>query len=307
MNRVTLGLGDPSSVPESQKCGRMTPEENESMDIRVDLHLHTTASDGRWPPQQLIDEVKQAGIGLFAVTDHDALGSLAETATRVRGTGLRFLPGVEVSARLNGQLYHLLGYGFEPTDPDLVALIEANNARLLRGSDDAVRLLAEVGYPVSLEEYATYTWDRRRGGWKGLNFLIDQGLCRDVHGYFNELFGGELIHPEPEYPPPEEVIAVIHQAGGTVVLAHPGAPFYNGLDEGRLDELVKMGVAGLECYSFHHDAAVTRWFLEYCYHRDLLITGGSDCHGGFAGRALGVPPVCVSDLRLGGLLESASG
>jgi predicted metal-dependent phosphoesterase TrpH len=275
------------------------------MNLRADLHLHTTASDGRWPPQQLIDEVQRGGIDLFSVTDHDALGSLAETAERVRGSGLRFLPGVEVSARLNGQLYHLLGYGFELTDPDLVDLIEANNARLLCGSDDAVRLLAGAGYPISLGDYATYTWDRRRGGWKGLNFLIDQGLCRDVHGYFNELFGGELTHPEPDYPPPEKVIAVVRRAGGVVVLAHPGAPFCNGLDARRLDELVEMGLAGLECYSFHHDAAMTRSFLEYCHHRGLLVTGGSDCHGGFAGRALGVPPVHVSDLTLGELMERA--
>jgi predicted metal-dependent phosphoesterase TrpH len=279
----------------------MAPEEMRLMDIRVDLHLHTTASDGRWPPEQLIGEVQRSGIGLFAVTDHDSLGGLAETSEQVRGSGLQFLPGVELSARLNGQTYHLLGYGFEPADPDLVAFVEANNARLLGGSDDAIRLLAASGYPISLDDYATYTWDRRRGGWKGLNFLIDRGLCRDVHSYFGELFGGDLRHPEPDYPSPQKVIDVVYKAGGLVILAHPGAPFYNGLDTRRLDELVDMGLAGLEAYSFHHDEASTRFFLDYCRRRDLLVTGGSDCHGGFAGRALGVPPVSVSDLRLGEL------
>jgi hypothetical protein len=88
-----------------------------------------------------------------------------------------------------------------------------------------------------------------------------------------------------------------------VVLAHPGAAFYNGLHRSRLDELVDMGLQGLECYSFHHDAEMTRAFLDYCQSRDLLITGGSDCHGGFAGRALGVPPVDYSSLRLGTLEE----
>ncbi|HSR31105.1 MAG TPA: PHP domain-containing protein [Anaerolineae bacterium] len=273
------------------------------MDMRVDLHLHTTASDGRWPPVQLIDELYHSGIGIFAVTDHDSLGGLAETAEKVRGSGLHFLPGVELSARLNGQLYHLLGYGFEPDNPALIAFVEANNARLLDGSDEAVHLLAAAGYPISLEDYGTYTWDRRRGGWKGLNFLIDRGICRDVQSYFGELFGSELRHPEPEYPSPQEVIEVIREAGGLVMLAHPGAPFYNGLNTQRLDDLVDMGLSGLECYSFHHDEAGTRAFLAYCRSRDLLVTGGSDCHGGFAGRALGVPPVKLSDLRLGEIAD----
>jgi hypothetical protein len=99
------------------------------------------------------------------------------------------------------------------------------------------------------------------------------------------------------------VITVAQEAGGTVVLAHPGASFYNGADTRCLDQLVDMGLQGLECYSFHHDEPTTRDFLDYCHSRDLLVTGGSDCHGGFAGRALGVPLICASDLRLRALEE----
>jgi predicted metal-dependent phosphoesterase TrpH len=271
------------------------------MDVRVDLHLHTTASDGRWPPEQLIDEVRRAGIGFFAVTDHDSLGSLAETAERVRGSGLRFLPGVELSSTVNGQTYHLLAFGCDLENPALRELAAANNARLGGSSDEAVRLLAGLGYPVSPDGYAGYTWDRRRGGWKGLNYLIDQGICKDVHEYFR-MFDG-IGHPKAEFPAVDQVVETVHGASGVVVLAHPGASFYNGLDVERLDLLVELGVGGLECFSFHHDEAMTRGYLAYCRSRDLLITGGSDCHGGFAGRAIGVPPVLASDLRLGYLEE----
>jgi predicted metal-dependent phosphoesterase TrpH len=231
------------------------------------------------------------------------LGGLAETAARVVGSGLRFLPGVELSARLNGQLVHLLGYGIDPAEPQLVSFVMANGARLHRGSDDAVRLLAEVGYPISLDDYASYTWDRSRGGWKALNFLIDRGFCRDVHSYFSELFGDGIRHPEPDYPSPEHAIAAVQRAGGLVVLAHPGASFSSSVDAASLDELVEMGIAGVECYSFHHDERTTHHLVEYCLRSDLLITGGSDCHGGFAGRALGVPQVCANDLRLGDLWD----
>jgi predicted metal-dependent phosphoesterase TrpH len=273
------------------------------MDMRADLHLHTTASDGCWPPEQLIIELQRTGIGLFSITDHDSLGSLARTAQLARENGLHFLPGVEMSARLNGQVYHLLAYGIDPADLALNALVKANEARLFASSDEAVRLLAGAGYPISLDTYSTYTWDRRRGGWKGLNFLIDQGICTDVHDYFGRLFAGDIAHPEAFFAPPEEAIAIARAAGGTVVLAHPGATSYNGLDEARLDDLVAMGLQGLECFATYHDPATTRRFLDYCRRRDLLVTGGSDSHGGFAGRTLGVPVIQASDLRLGTLEE----
>jgi predicted metal-dependent phosphoesterase TrpH len=204
-------------------------------------------------------------------------------------------------------LYHLLAYGIDAGDPQLSAFVAANRALLLGASDDAVALLAAAGYPVSVDDYAAYTWDRRRGGWKALNYLIDRGICQDVRCYFDELFVGELAHPAPEFPSPEEVIAVARQARGVVTLAHPGAFFTNGLDEQLMDQLVDMGLAGIECYSFHHDEAITRRLLAYCRRRDLLITGGSDCHGGFVGRPLGMPPIRVGDLRLGVLSERTIG
>lgn len=274
------------------------------MDERADLHLHTTASDGRWPPELLIDEVQRAGIGLFAVTDHDSLGSLAQVSELVRGSGLCFLPGVELSTRLNGQVYHLLAYGFDTTDSDLVALVAENNARLTSADDVVVYQLADAGYPVTTADYAGYSWDRRRGGWKALNFLIDQGLCRDTRDYFERLLR-DLDRPMPDFPVPEEIVSVVRRAGGVVILAHPGASFYGDLRVWQLDLLVSMGVAGLEGYSFHHTEESTRGFVNYCLDRDLLITGGSDCHGGFVGRPLGVPLIYSRDLKLGDLRDRA--
>jgi predicted metal-dependent phosphoesterase TrpH len=276
------------------------------MDERADLHLHTTASDGRWPPERLVDEVQRAGIGLFSVTDHDSLGSLARVSQLVRGSGLCFLPGVELSARLNGQVYHLLAYGFDVVDSDLVALVAENNVRLTSADDVVVDLLAEAGYSVSPADYAGYRWDRRRGGWKALNFLIDQGLCRDTRDYFERLLR-DIDRPDPDFPPPDEIVSVVRRAGGVVILAHPGASFYNGLSVSQLDQLVGMGVAGLECHSFHHDEETTRGFVSYCFDRNLLITGGSDCHGGLVGRSLGVPLIYSRDLKLGDLREKAIG
>ena len=128
------------------------------------------------------------------------------------------------------------------------------------------------------------------------------GLCSTVRGYFDDLFR-EIPHPQADFPLPDEVIATARNAGGVVILAHPGAYFYNGLDTQCLDQLVEMGVAGLECHTCHHSPAQTEALLAYSRSRNLLITGGSDCHGGFAGRALGVPSLTTRDLRLGSLLD----
>ena len=273
----------------------------EAVNLRVDLHLHTTASDGRWPPERLVAEVRQAGIGLFAVTDHDSLESLAPTLRLVRGSGLNFLPGVELSSQWEGQWYHLLAYGVDGQDADFRAFVAANQARLRQVGDDAIALLVQAGWPIPLDEYETYTWDRRRGGWKALNFLLDYGFCADLPGYF-ALFQ-EVGFPPTHFATPPEIVAAAQRAGGVVILAHPGAYFTNGLDRARLDRLIEAGVQGLECYSSHHDAARTGELVDYCRRRDLLITGGSDFHGGFAGRALGQPPLYLDDLRLGVLPE----
>lgn len=272
------------------------------MDLRVDLHLHTTASDGRWTAEELIGEVKQAGIDLFAITDHDSMGSLAEASEQVRGSGLGLLPGVELSTQADGQWYHLLAYGFDPADSDLVELVRANGVRLAEAGDGAVRLLFDAGYSISLDEYATYTWDRRRGGWKALNFLVDRGFCHGVRSYFDELFV-EIPHPEPKYPAPEAIVRAVRAAGGVTVLAHPSLYFGNGLNLQQMDRLVEMGVEGIECFSSYHDEATAQELLDYSRHRQLLTTGGSDCHGGFVGRALGMPLVHACDLDLGVLEE----
>lgn len=274
------------------------------MDTRVDLHLHTTASDGRWTPARLLDGVRREGIGLFGITDHDSLGSLEEASNLVKDTGVRFLPGAEISSRIDGTLFHILGYGFDMYNEALRQLVEANLARLNWENDEAVRLLARTGYPVSLTDYETYTWDRSRGGWKALNYLIDVGLIDGVGGYFGGLFGGNgLAHPEADFPVPGVVIGTIRRAGGFALLAHPGVRFYGWMDGKRLDALVETGLQGLECYSVQHTEEDTHRFLDYCWRRDLLITGGSDCHGGLVGRPLGRPPIRLRDLVLGDLAE----
>jgi predicted metal-dependent phosphoesterase TrpH len=274
--------------------------------MRADLHIHTTASDGCWPPERVVTEVQGRGIDLFAVADHDSVASVLPAEALAREAGLAFLYGVEISARLGGHIFHVLAYGFDISDPALTLLLRENRARLLKANEEVIHRLIAAGHEIDLNDYATYVYDRTRGGWRVLNFLIDRGLCTGVRDYFDRL-AADLSLPWPPFPHPAQVITTIHRAGGVPVLAHPGASLrHTGVTEESLRPFLEFGIGGLECYTHYHDEATTRFCLDWCDRHDLVITGGSDCHGGFVGRELGVPVVDTADLRLGALAERLS-
>jgi predicted metal-dependent phosphoesterase TrpH len=277
--------------------------------VRADLHIHTTASDGCWSPGELVEQVQRVGIGCFAVADHDTIANVEETGTLARESGLEFLRGVEISSKLDGRLMHVLAYGFDPACEDFRRFLERNERALHDYDDELVRMLIGAGYRLDYGEYLEYRWDRHRGGWKSLNYLIDKGLCRDVHSFFNELFVEDLEVRFPDFPAPAEVCSLILEAGGIPVWAHPAESLSsNGQyqpadDEGILERMVDAGIRGLECFTSRHDQEWTHRCLEWAARYDLLVTGGSDSHGGFAGRRLGQPAVHLDDLRLGGIAE----
>jgi predicted metal-dependent phosphoesterase TrpH len=269
--------------------------------MRADLHIHTAASDGRWPPQRLVSEVKAHSIGLFAVTDHDTIDNVEPTEALIRASGLAFLRGVEVSTWLEERYVHILAYGFEMGNPTFSALLRENRKKINQASCDVIHELISEGYPIDLDDFETYDYDCTRGGWKALNFLIDRGFCTGVRDYFENL---EIGIPAAirTFPHPAEAIAAIREASGVPVIAHPGATWPDGgVAEEALEPLLDAGIAGVECYHRHNDETVTRFCLDWCARHDLIVTVGSDCHGGLVNRELGFPPVDTTDLRLGEL------
>jgi len=272
--------------------------------MRVDLHIHTTASDGRWLPAQVVKQVRRAGLDLFAVADHDAVDSLRPVEALVRGTGPAFIPGVEVSTTLNGHLFHILGYGVDPDSPHLLTMLSENREKMESVDLQSIQKLKDAGHEISYADYERYENDVTRGGWKALNLFIDRGFCRDVRDFFGRLFVGEMALRLPVFASPQSAISLLHRSGAIVICAHPG---YSAGEDGlsTLDQLVEHGLDGLECYSPYHDDRTTRQLTAYCRQRNLLITAGSDCHGGFAGRTLGQPQVDSEDLALGPLLGCA--
>jgi len=271
--------------------------------MRIDLHIHSTASDSRWPPERIVAEVLHLGIGLFAVADHDTVAAVPHTEALADQAGVGFLRNVEISARLNGRLFHILAFDIDPDDAALNELLAANRAALQRC--DEARLLALIarGHAIDLQDYAAYEHEPSRGGWKLLSFLIDRGLCAGPSDFFRRI-DPQLGMGPAEYGDLQVVLQTIRQANGIPVLAHPGGSLVReGLSDDTLRPLLDAGIAGLECISPYHDAVATTFCLDWCLRHALLSTGGSDDHGGFVARQLGVPPVDTGDLNLGELLD----
>ena len=138
------------------------------MNRKVDLHLHTIASDGSWTPREAVLAAKKAGLGIMAVTDHDSLGSVAPVMKLAPKEGIEVIAGVEMCSTYEGRCFHILGYGFDCSNPILLAHL-AHNRRLLEETDErAIGILSEEGWPVSIKEYRAYVYDPRRGGFKAL-------------------------------------------------------------------------------------------------------------------------------------------
>lgn len=271
--------------------------------IRADLHIHTTASDGTWTPQELIEKAAAAGIGAIAVTDHDSVANVAETAVLAAQAGIKFLPAAEICATKNDIMFHILSYGVDIQNKRLLELLHHNEALLEQKDIDSIAILEKEHWPVSVKEFQQYDYDRRRGGWRALAYLQDKGLCRDVNDFFSRIFTKEHHLGFPEFPPVDEVIKVIHQAGGAAVCAHAASGFHGPGLQKVLSLLEEEHFDGFECYHSEHTEEDTQALLQYCRARKLMISGGSDTHGTFVKkRILGHPEITVDDLYLPGLL-----
>ena len=267
--------------------------------MKVDLHLHTNASDGTWSSKDLIQNIIDSGIGILSVTDHDSVENVEAASSLARKEGLTFFKGVEINTFKKGQAFHILGYNIDTNDETLNNTLLINRNFLEERNEESIAVLSEKGHPVSRDEYIVYQNNPGRGGWKALNYSIDKGLCQNYKEFFS-LFGEnrELLTIDG-FVKPETAISSIKNAGGITVLAHPGAAIYGSDYNKVVPAALDLGVEGIECYHPENRPEVTEYCLEICKNNGLYITGGSDCHGDFVKeRRLGKPDIDLSQLLL---------
>ena len=245
----------------------------------IDLHLHTTASDGRLTPTELVARAAGSGVRILAVTDHDTTDGTGEAAAEAARREVVAVPGIEITAVEHGRDVHMLGYFFDPFEQSLVQfLIGQRSTRITRIADMAVRL-AQLGLPVDVQPLLD---EARRHNHKSIGRpALARAMIAAGHvGTTNEAFDKWLGQGRPAFvervgPTPEQVIGTLHRAGGIASLAHPGR---TKVDE-RIAPLREAGLDAIEAYHSDHDAAATHGYLALARGLDLLVTGGSDFHG----------------------------
>jgi hypothetical protein len=248
----------------------------------IDLHLHTTASDGALAPAELVAAAAAAGLKAAAVTDHDTVDGVAEAREAARGLELEVVAGVEISleAGFAGGM-HLLGLWVRPESPALVrALAWLQEARARRNPLIAARL-AELGFPVSMEEVSAVAGGGQVGRPHFARALVAAGAVSTVGEAFNRLLqAGGPAYVAKERLSPEEGIRVVRAAGGVPVLAHPGLLPVRGAElEALARRLRGLGLEGLEAHYTDHDTATQRHLASLAARLGLAVSGGSDFHG----------------------------
>jgi predicted metal-dependent phosphoesterase TrpH len=245
----------------------------------IDLHTHTTASDGRRTPAELVDRAAAAGVTVLSVTDHDTVAGCDAAAEACAARNVEFVPGIEITAAQDGADVHVLGYFIDVHAAPLLRFLVRQRERRIERARRIIERLEQEGFALNAEQIlqpALEASGRAVGRPWIARALVQNGYVASIE----EAFARWLSRGRPAFVPrqaatPAEVLASIHEAGGVASLAHPGLL--------RRDEwLASFADAGLdavESYHSEHDAAETRRYLSLADALGLAVSGGSDYHG----------------------------
>lgn len=262
----------------------------------IDLHMHSMYSDdGEFTPTQLVDMCHEAGVRIMAIADHNFVKANQEAKQRCDELNMEYIPAIEIDCTYKGINLHVLGYGIDYTSPVFNQLGENIEKQELQCSLQKIELTNALGFDVSKEQLdalssnGVYTGemfgevllnDPRYKDYELLKPYREGGMRSDnpyVNFYWDYYAQGKPCYTHIEFPTLETVIKLIKDHGGVSVLAHPG----NNL-KGRFevfDEMVELGLQGVECYSSYHSEEVNDYFYSKAKELGILYTCGSDFHG----------------------------
>ncbi|MGC8779528.1 MAG: PHP domain-containing protein [Anaerolineae bacterium] len=252
----------------------------------VDLHCHTTASDGALTPEQLVQRASKLGLKVIAITDHDSTAGVAPALAAGSRYGVAVIPGVEINTDVPGTEVHVLGYFLDHADPHLNdELARLRDGRIGRAKRMAEKL-AEMGAPVRFERILEIAGEGAVGRPHVAQALLEAGHVTSFDQAFEKYIGrnSPAYVERPKFSP-AQACALIRRAGGVPVLAHPVFFDRSGAIKAPLDldamlpELIEAGLMGLEIYYPGYDAVTTEYLIAVARRYKLLHTGGTDFHG----------------------------
>ena len=251
--------------------------------LRIDLHMHTTVSDGSDTPEELLAFVREEGIRLFSVTDHDAVKAARIVPALLKEGGPAFISGAEFSCRDSLGKYHILGYGFDPDAEAVRDLVELGHSYRMKKVTGRLEFLKEqFGFGFPQEELDGLLSLDNPGKPHIANLMVQHGYAASREEAIRDYI--DRLHFREEYVKPEEAISGILGGGGIPVLAHPtygdGDQLILGDEmEARLKRLTEMGLRGVEAFYSGFTPRLTREMLSFAERFRLYTTAGSDYHG----------------------------
>ncbi len=267
----------------------------------IDLHIHSTASDGMFTPSEVVHLALERGLTVIALTDHDTLAGVAEAQRAAIGTELEVIAGVEVNSEGDWGDLHFLGYYVDPEESLLRERLQAMREARVGRAYKMVERLREMGMELEWGEVRALAGGASVGRPHVARALLDRGYVSTIREAFDRFIGndGPAYVPRLRLTPPEVIEAIIG-AGGVPVIAHPAHSGRTAVE--RIPEFVGYGLRGVEVYYPHHSPEEIETLLGLCRKYDLLVTGGTDFHGPAVreGAPLGsvyVPPECAQRLR----------
>ncbi len=244
--------------------------------VKIDLHIHSTASDGSDTPEQIVERAARSGMEAIALTDHDSVGGLSRAREACRGTNVALVDGIELSTYSTTEI-HILGYGIDPQNANLLERLETF-AQMRR--ERAAEILAKLrAYRIELDA-SQLDGLPNVGRMHIAKMLVSAGYCANVPEAFDRYLGQNgCVYCPSKRIIPSHGVQLIRDAGGVAVIAHPMRLLTSNRLQDLIDGLRPYGLEGLEVYYPSHDAKTADRLARIAQHNRLWMTGGSDYHG----------------------------
>ena len=250
----------------------------------IDLHTHTTHSDGSVSPEELISLASRKHARAVAITDHDTTSAIAGARAAADRIGIEFVPGIEISAEFSPGTMHILGYFIDDAAPALAQKLDELKQARERRNPQIAKKLRSLGFDIDYEEVAALAGNKVVGRPHFARVMIQKGYVATIQEAFDRFLKKDAAAYVPKARlSPADSIALIHNAGGVAVLAHPYQLNLRSYEEvDRLcGELAEAGLDGVEAVYSRHSPEERAKYAEIAAHHELLVTGGSDYHGSY--------------------------